>query len=406
MSTQQNSIRFSFGKSGLLPQEEKLAVGNKFRKLSIGIPKENEQIETRIPLTPEAVEILVNNGHDVFIESNAGKVASYSDKNYSDRGGFIVHDRKAIYQADIILKVSPPALEEIELMKGQQTLLSSLVLNIQTIQYFQKLIEKKITSIAFENIKDENECYPVVRSMNAISGSTAVLIAAEYLSNSHGGKGVLLGGIAGITPAEIVILGANTAAEYAIRAAQGLGAVVKVFDNNIHELTKLQNTFGLNLQTSVFHPQVLLKALKSADVVICACHNYETDLSYLVTEDMVQSMKKGSVIVDIGIAYGCIIETSECRTLQNPSFVKHGIIHYSIPNLPSRVARTSSIALSNIFLPILLKTGRRGGITPLLKEDKGLRKGVYIFNGILTNPYIGRIFNIPSSDIDLLMAAF
>jgi len=406
MVMQQGDIRFSWGKSGLLPQEEKLAVESKFKKLKIGIPRDNEQYETRVPLTPEAVEILVNEGHDVYIETCAGKAAHYLDKDYSERGGFVVQDRSAIFQCDIVLKVAPLSPEEIEGLRGQQTIISSLILNTQTLAYFQKLMEKKTTAIAFEYIMDENGSYPVVRSMNAISGSTAVLIAAEYLSNAHGGKGVLLGGIAGITPAEVVVLGANTATEYIIRAAQGLGAVVKVFDNNINALIQLQNLFGLHLQTSVFHPQVLLKALKSADVVICACNGHETDLQYMVTEDMIRTMKKGTVIIDIGVAYGHVIETSECRTLQNPSYVKHGVIHYSVPNLPSRVPRTASIALSNILLPILLKTGRRGGISALLKEDKGLRQGVYLLNGILTHAQIGKLYDLPSSDIDLLMAAF
>ncbi len=406
MGTQQENIRFSWGKSGLLPQEEKLAIDNKFKKLLIGIPCDKELQETRVPLTPEAVEILVNEGHEVIIESNAGKNAHYLDKDYSERGGFIVKDKNTIFQSDIILKVAPLTIDEIELLKGQQTIISSLVLNIQSIAFFHKLMEKKITGIAFEYIKDDNDSYPVVRSMNAISGSTAVLIAAEYLSNAHGGKGVLLGGIAGITPAEVVVLGANTATEYIIKAAQGLGAIVKVFDNNINALIRLQNLFGLHLHTSVFHPQVIIKALKSADVVICACNGEEQELQYRVTEDMVCTMKKGSVIIDIGIAYGKVIETSECRNIQSPSYIKHGVIHYSIPNLPSRVPRTASIALSNILLPILIRTGRRGGINNLLKEDKGLRQGVYLFNGILTNVHIGKMFNIPSSDIDLLMAAF
>jgi alanine dehydrogenase len=280
------------------------------------------------------------------------------------------------------------------------------LLTNQNEEYMRELMAKKVTAIAFENIKDDDGCYPVVRSMNSISGSTAVLIAAEYLSNARGGKGVLLGGIAGITPTEVVIIGAGTAAEYAVRAAYGLGAVVKVFDNSIHNLVELQNLLGLQLQTSVFHPQVLAKALKSADVVIGARQSFDKSARFYVTEEMVRGMKKGSVIVDISISHGGCIETSECRTQQDPTYTKYGVIHYSIPNLPSRVARTSSIALSNIFLPILLHTAECGGFTKKLKEDQGLRNGVYIFNGILTNQYIGNYFGIPSSDIELLMAAF
>jgi alanine dehydrogenase len=302
MCAQSSSIRFAFGKGGLLPQEEMLEVGKKQKKLIIGIPKEDDLIESRVPLTPEAVEILVNNGHEVIIESNSGSAAYYSDKDYSEKGGFLISDKHSVYQADIILKVAPLTSPEIKMLKGQQIILSSLLLTNQNEEYIRELMAKKVIAIAFENIKDDDGCYPVVRSMNAISGSTAVLIAAEYLSNARGGKGVLLGGIAGITPTEVVIIGAGTAAEYAVRAAYGLGAVVKVFDNSIQNLVQLQNLLGLQLQTSVFHPQVLGKALKSADVVIGAVQSFEKGSRFFVTEEMVQGMKKGSVIVDISIS--------------------------------------------------------------------------------------------------------
>ncbi len=406
MCAQNSALRFAFGKEGLLPQEEMIEVAKKQKKIIIGLPKEDEAIESRVPLTPEAVELLVNNGHEVIIESNAGKATNYSDSDYSERGGFLVKEKRSIFQADVILKVAPLTLDEIGLLKGQQTVITSLLLINQTEEYIRSLMNKKVTAIAFENIKDENDYYPAVHSMNAISGTTSILIAAEYLSNARGGKGVLLGGVAGITPAEVIIIGAGTAAEFAVRAAHGLGAFVKVFDNSVNSLIQLQNKLGIRLHTSVFHPQVLEKALKSVDVLIGARQSFDKGPRFYVTEEMVKEMKKGSVIVDISIAQGGCIETSECRNQQDPAYTKYGIIHYSIPNLPSRVARTSSIALSNVFLPLLLKTGEAGGITPHLKEDVGLRHGVYVFNGILTNQFIGNHFGIPSSDINLLMAAF
>jgi len=406
MCARPSSLRFAFGKGGLLPQEEMLEVAKKQRKLIIGIPLEDEAIESRVPLTPEAVEQLVNNGHEVIIESNAGKAANYSDSDYSERGGFLVQDKRSIFQADIIIKVAPLSVIEIEMLKGQQTIITSLLFINQTEEYIRSLMNKKITAIAFENIKDDNDCYPVVRSMNSIAGTTSVLIAAEYLSNTRGGKGVLLGGVTGITPTEVVIVGAGTAAEFAVRAAHGLGAFVKVFDNSVNSLVQLQANLGLRLHTSVFHPQVLGKALKSADVLIGARQSLDDGPRFYVSEEMVKGMKKGSVVVDISISHGGCIETSECRTLQDPVYTKYGVIHYSIPNLPSRVARTSSIALSNIFLPLILKTAESGGVIKQLKEDIGLRHGVYVFNGILTNQFISNHFGIPSSDIDLLMAAF
>lgn len=399
-------IRFSLGKEHLIPQEEMLEVEKKKNRLVIGIPRENQKTESRVALTPEAVNKLIDEGHEVVVESGAGLAANYVDTDYSEMGGYIVEKRDEVFHSDVVLKIAPLSLDEIELLKGKQTVLSTLHFNAQTEEFIRKLMAKKVTAIAFENIKDENHCYPVVRSMSSIAGTTSILIAAEYLSNVRGGKGVMLGGIPGITPAEVVILGAGTASESAVRAALGLGAQVKIFDHSIHRLRRLQNAIGHPLYTSVFHMQVLEKTLKSADVVIGALYLDEQGPRYVVTEDMVRGMKKGSVIVDISIDQGGCIETSECMSQVKPVFEKHGVIHYCVPNIPSRVARTASIAISNVITPLLLQMGESGSSDRFLKNDLGVRNGVYIFNGILTNNFIGRHFGITSKDIDLLMAAF
>lgn len=407
MEKDSRSGHFLLSSHGLLPQEEMLEIGKKRKKLIIGIPREDPKQENRLALTPEAVELLVGNGHDVLIEKDAGKNASYTDTDFSENGGFIVDTSEKVFSADVILKVAPLTLKEISLLKGQKLVFSTLEISRQSKKIISALVQKKVTAIAFENIMDRHGNYPVVRSMNEIAGITSVLIAAEYLSNVRGGKGVMLGGITGITPAEVVILGAGTAAEYAIRAAIGLGATVKIFDQSVHQLGEIQNLIGQRLQTSVFHPHVLEKNLKSADVVIGALSlPGEQSAHYYITEEMVKVMKKGSVIVDISIDQGGCVETSETRTHKDPVFEKHGVIHYSVSNIPSRVARTASIALSNVFVPILLKLGEAGGIQAHLKENKGLRKGVYLYNGILTNSVIGNKFGILSKDIDLLLAAF
>ncbi len=398
--------QFTFGRASLMPQEEMLEVGKSKKQLTIGIPKEIQKFESRVALTPEAVDQLVNSGHEVLIESGAGNGANYSDTDYSELGGFILDNRAAIYQADTILKIAPLSMEEIELLRERQVVISSLHLNSQTKQFVQQLMKKKVTAIAFENIKDEHNCHPVVRSMSTIAGNTSIHIAAEYLSNFRGGKGVMLGGISGITPTEVVILGAGTAAESAVRAALGLGAQVKVFDSSVHRLNRLQNNIGQRIYTSVFHRQVMERSLRSADVLIGAMYLIEQGPRYIVTEEMVKQMKKGSVIVDISIDQGGCIETSECKTQVDPVFTKHGIIHYCVPNLPSRVARTASIAISNVFAPLLQKIGESGGVKQFLKDDKSVRNGVYIFNGILTNNFIGNHFDIPSKDIDLFLTAF
>ncbi|MGD9978297.1 MAG: alanine dehydrogenase [Bacteroidales bacterium] len=391
---------------GLLVQEERLEYGKKNRKLIIGIPREVDLTESRIPLTPEAVEMMVNRGHEIVIEKEAGRPANYSDKDYSEKGGRIVDTPQEVYQSEIILKVAPLISSEYEFVRENQVIISSLHLNSTTGDYLRNLIQKKVTAIAFESIRDADGAYPVVRSMNAIAGNTSVLVAAEYLSNVNGGKGVMLGGISGITPTEVVILGAGTATEFAARAALGLGATVKVFDNSIKRLMELQNLLGQRLYTSIFHPQILERVLKTADVVIGTVSPEEVNQRYIISEDLVILMKKGSVIIDLSIDKGGCFETSEIRDHNTPSFVKHNVTHYCVPNITSRVARTASIAMSNVFAPMLGIIGEAGGFKHQLKEDAGLRHGVYVYNGILTNEYLGRLYNLPSRDINLLMAAF
>jgi alanine dehydrogenase len=402
------SSRFNIHKEGLMPQEEMLEVGNKQKHLKIGIPSENHEVESRVPLTPEAVEILTGHGHEVWLEAGAGKAANYLDTDYSERGGIICERRKEVFAAsDVLLKINPPTAEEIGWMKERQVLLSSFqVFTHCKEKYIRALMQKKVTAIAFEKIQDEHDCYPAVRSMSAIAGTTSMLIAAEYLSNQRGGKGVMLGGVTGITPTEVVILGAGTVAEYAVRAAYGVGSEVKVFDHSIHRLRRLQSSVGMMVPTSIFHPKVILKALRSADVVIGAIRRGERQEDYFITEEMVKEMKKGSVIIDVSIDRGGSIETSELRTQVDPVFVKHGVIHYCVPNIPSRVARTASIAISNVFAPLIMGMGEIGSTGRHLKDNVGLRHGVYIYNGTLTNKTVGQRLGIPSKDIDLLMAAF
>lgn len=399
---------FNLRKEGLMPQEEMLEVESKQKKLKIGIPSENHEVESRVPITPEAVEILTGHGHEVILETGAGKAANYLDTDYSERGGNIYEKKQGIFsESDVLLKISPPTPEEIGWMKERQILLSSFqVFTHCEEKYIMSLMQKKVTAIAFEKIQDEHMLYPAVRSMSAIAGTTSILIAAEYLSNMRGGKGVMLGGVTGITPTEVVILGAGTAAEYAVRAAMGVGSEVKVFDQSIHRLRRLQNAVGSMVPTSIFHPKVILKALRSADVLIGAIRKGEKQQSFYITEEMVKEMKKGSVIIDISIDRGGCIETSEMRSQVDPVFVKHGVLHYCVPNIPSRVARTASIAISNVFAPLILGMGESGGMNRHLKENVGFRHGVYVYNGILTDERVGERLGIPSKDMDLLMAAF
>jgi alanine dehydrogenase len=395
----------SLSQTALMPQEEMLEVGRKKGKLFIGIPKEISFQENRVALVPDAVALLVNNGHRIIVETNAGKMANFQDHDYSEAGAQIVYSAEEVYKADIILKVAPPSPQEIEMMQQRQTLISALQLTVQPEDFLKQLMAKRITAIAFDWIKDIDGIYTVIRSMGEIAGGTSILIAAEYLSNVNNGQGAILGGISGISPTEVVILGAGTVGEFATRAALGLGASVKVFDNNIYRLRRLQSDIGTRVFTSVIQPRVLAKHLKTADVVIGAIRAQQGRTPLVVSEEMVSEMKVGSVIIDVSIDQGGCFETSEVTNHTKPVFRKHGVIHYCVPNIASRVSRTASYALSTIFAPILINIGEEGGVDNMLRRDSGVRNGVYIYNGTLTNQVLAEMFHLPYKDINLLMAA-
>lgn len=405
MITDPEILKKLIQQGSLLPKEEMLEIARKKGSLFIGIPKETSFQERRVALVPEAVSLLVANGHRVKIESKSGEGSNFTDTEYSEAGAEICFDTKEIFQCDIIFKVAPPSEEEVELMPGNQTLISALQLSIQPKVILQKLMQKKVTAIAWDYIRDEEGVFPVVRTMGEIAGTTSVLVAAELLSTFNEGKGIMLGGIAGVTPTEVVVIGAGTVGEFAIRSAIGLGASVKVFDNSLSRLRRLQNNIGTRIYTSVLNPKVLAKALKRADVVIGAIRGPLGRTPCVVTEEMIESMKNGSVVVDVSIDQGGCFETSKITNHIAPTFVKHGVIHYCVPNIASRVSRTASFALSNIFSPILLDMGDQGGCRDLIKNDHGFRSGVYIYKGTLTSEVLGKVFDLNYKDIELLLLA-
>ena len=396
------SIYTPFSAKQLLPQEEKLEIGKHKSDLFIGIPKETSYQERRICLTPDAVSSLVSHGHRVMIESDAGKNASFSDKEYADAGAEVTKDTKKVFSCPIILKVEPPTLEEIEMMNLEAILISAIQLKTQKKDYFEALAKKKITSLAFEFIKDSDGSYPAVKSLSEIAGTASVLIAAELMINNNDGKGLLFGNITGVPPTEVVILGAGTVAEYAVRTALSLGANVKVFDNSITKLRRLQNTLNQRIFTSTIHDKALLKALRRCDVAIGALKG-ENRTPIVVTETMVEHMKKGAVIVDVSIDTGGCFETSEVTTHEHPTFIKNNVIHYCVPNIPSRYSKTASISISNIITPTLINIAEDGGIEAAIRCNKGLKNGIYFYHGILTNKSIADWFNLEHRDINLIV---
>jgi alanine dehydrogenase len=385
--------------------EETLDIKPKGAKLQIGIPKEVAFQENRIALTPDAVSVLVSNGHDVTIEHNAGEAAHFADKDYSEAGAKIVYSREEVYKAPILIKSAPEIEEEIGLLQMNQLIISPIHLSILKAELLQKMMEKRITAISFENLKDDSGSYPIVRSMSEIAGSSAVLIAAQYLSSANHGKGVLLGGISGIAPTKVIIIGAGIVGEYAARAALALGASVKVFDNSVYRLKRLQNNIGQRLWTSVIEPRMLAKQLKTCEVAVGALGSESGRTPMVVTEEMVSSMRTGSVIIDVSIDRGGCFETSEITTHESPIYLKYGVIHYCVPNIPSGFARTASQAISNVLMPLLLEAGEDGGFEHMLWHQIHLRSGIYLFKGALTNFYLSERFGLKYTDLNLLIAS-
>ena len=391
-----------FTKEQLLPQEETLEILKKKGELFIGIPKETHFQEKRVCLTPDAVSALVANGHRVMVECGAGKGANFKDKNYSEAGAEVTKDTAKVFSNPIILKVEPPSLDEIKLINPQTLLISALQLKTQSKSYFEALAAKRITALAFEFIKDEDGAYPAVRSLSEIAGTASILIASELMSNVNGGNGLMFGNISGVPPTEVVILGAGTVGEFAARCAIGLGASVKVFDNSLTKLRRIQSRIGRPIFTSTVQPKNLLKALKRCDAVIGAVRGANR-APIVVTESMVNEMKNGAVVIDVSIDMGGCFETSEITTHDHPTFEYNGVIHYCVPNIPARFSRTSSVSISNIFTPYLLKIAEDGGIENALRFDRGLKNGLYFYHGILTNKSVGEWFDLKHSDVNLLI---
>lgn len=395
----------ALAQSSLVPQEQLLEVKKKKGSFFIGLPREISLQENRITLTPDAVALLVNNGHQVWVETKAGSGSKFSDQQYSEAGASIVYSPQEVYKADIILKIEPPTTEEIDLMRPGQTLISAIQLGHLQQEYIQALLRKKITALAFEFIEDKVGGMPIIRAMSEIAGSTVMLIAAEYLSTAHNGKGIILGGITGVPPTKVVIIGAGTVAEYSARAALGMGAEVQIFDNHLYKLRRIKHLLGQQVYTSTIDTLTLSETLKTADVVIGALRAEKGRARIVVTEEMVSKMKPDSLIIDLSIDQGGCVETSEITTLDRPVFRKYDVIHYCVPNVASRVAHTAATALSNIFTPTILRAAEEGGVEQMIFSHKWFMKGVYTYKGHLTNEHIARRFGMKFKEIELLLAA-
>ena len=402
MSQQRPLISTSFSYETL---EETLDIKPQGAQLHIGIPKETAFQENRIALTPDAVGVLISNGHHVVIEHNAGDAAHFRDKDYSEAGAKIVYDKAEVFKAPILVKSAPIVDEDLPFLQLNQQVISPIHMSVMKAELLEKMMEKRITGISFEALRDDSGTYPIVRSMSEIAGSSVMLIAAQYLSSANHGKGVLLGGISGIPPTKVIILGAGIVGEYAARAAIALGASVKVFDNSVYRLKRLQNNIGHRLWTSVIEPRILSKQLKTCEVAVGALGTQGGRTPVVVTEEMVSNMRAGSVIIDVSVDRGGCFETAEITTHEHPIFLKYGVIHYCVPNIPSGFARTASQAISNVLMPLLLEAGEEGGFENLVWHKVHLRTGIYLFKGALTNFHLSQRFDLKYTDLNLLIAS-
>ncbi|WP_419487692.1 alanine dehydrogenase [Chryseobacterium bernardetii] len=387
-----------FTEEELMPKEEKLEIIKKGKQFSIGIPKETCLNERRTCITPDAVQVLVEHGHEIIIESGAGQGSFFTDLQYSESGAKITNDPKEAFGQDLILKINPPTLDEIDYMKPNTYMVSALQINLRDKEYFLKLAEKKINAIAFEFIVDEYKQLALVRLIGEIAGTVSILYASELLALSNG---LMLGGITGVRPAEVVVLGAGIVGEFATKAAIGLGASVKVFDNSLSKLRRLHTMVDSRVPTSIIDPKELSKSLRRADVVIGALPRL--NMTPIVTEDMVMKMKKGSVIIDITIDNGKVIETSELTTMEDPYVIKHGVIHCGLPNLTSRMPRTTTKAISNFFLSYILNYDEEGGFENMLIRKNEMKQSLYMYKGRHTKKIICDRFGLTYHDINLLI---
>ncbi len=386
--------------------EETLDVKTKSSELFIGIPKETAFQENRIALTPEAVSVLVNNGHDVWIETGAGEGSRYSDHDFSEAGAKIKYSKQEIFNCDILVKSAPVTDDDLPLLKHNHTVISPIHLSAMKSSILEHMMDKKITALSFENLKDDSDTYPIVRSMSEIAGSACMLIAGQYLGSAANGKGVLLGGISGIPPTKVIILGAGIVGEFAARTALAMGASVKVFDNSVYRLKRLQNNLGQRVWTSVMEPRILAKQLRTCEVAIGALSSQNGRTPIVVTEEMVAAMRPGSIIIDVSIDRGGCFETSEITTHEKPVFIKHDVIHYAVPNIPSGFSRTASHAISNVLMPLLLNIADSGGFDEYVWTNFNIRTGIYMFRGALTNFHLSERFELKYTDLNLLMASF
>ena len=396
-------IEFDLGVKTL---ERWLIKPEKTLNISLGIPKERAQDERRVAISPAGAQILTEHGIRVIIETTAGQSSNFPDSDYAEAGASIAPSPEELFrQSNVIVKVSPPQPEELPLFTSGQMLLSALHLGTVSRHMVKTLLERNITALGFEFIETRDGELPIVRTLSEIAGSLAIQTAAKYLETGYGGSGILLGGIAGVPPAHVTIIGAGTVGLFAEQDALGLGAQVTVIDKEINRLRRFEAFFNRHLVTAIANDHYISQLAKVSDVMIGALSPKKKISQPLVSEQVVRSMKPGSVIIDVSIDQGACFATSRHTSHTNPIYVKHGVTHYCVPNIPSAVAKTASFALTNTLLPFLLKLTEHETIADILWKSHSLRKGTYVYKGYVTKKVLAELTDFPFREIDMLLAA-
>ena len=396
-------IEFDLGVKTL---ERWLIKPEKTLNISLGIPKERAQDERRVAISPAGAQILTEHGIRVIIETTAGQSSNFPDSDYAEAGASIAPSPEELFrQSNVIVKVSPPQPEELPLFTSGQMLLSALHLGTVSRHMVKTLLERNITALGFEFIETRDGELPIVRTLSEIAGSLAIQTAAKYLETGYGGSGIMLGGIAGVPPAHVTIIGAGTVGLFAAQDALGLGAQVTVIDKEINRLRRFEAFFNRHLVTAIANDHYISQLAKVSDVMIGALSPKKKISQPLVSEQVVRSMKPGSVIIDVSIDQGACFATSRHTSHTNPIYVKHGVTHYCVPNIPSAVAKTASFALTNTLLPFLLKLTEHETIADILWKSHSLRKGTYVYKGYVTKKVLAELTDFPFREIDMLLAA-
>lgn len=397
-----NPFQELLAQQGIMPMEAMAWTKQNARSILIGIPKEHAKFENRIALSPHAVQLLVANGHEVVLEKSAGERSGFSDADYLLAGASITEDIAQVWQSPLVIKISPPSEKEIELMKLGNCLISCASYHHLSVEIIDKIIQKKILAIGLEYAEDNGGGFPFVKIMAEIAGQLVLPIASEILRKEHQ-PGILLGNVTGVPPCKMVLLGSGQVVEQAARAAWHAGIQVQVFDKDIYKLQRLKQSLGFPLITQVIDSENLPKALQEAQVIVGALRSDNGITPCIVTEEMVSKLKEGTLIMDVCIDQGGCFETSFTTNLGNPTFTKHGVIHYCVPNIPSQVSQTASLAISNLITSFLLKAGKTGGVEEMLWQGKSFMKGVYAYKGYITHLMIGKLFHKAVKDIQLLL---